>query len=65
MGRKVDVDDLVGATEIAKRLDVARQVVHLWRTRDATFPEPLTTVTRTMVWNWPDVEAWARATKRL
>lgn len=65
MGRKVDVDLLVGATEIAERLGVARpQVVHDWRRRHADFPQPLTVVSRVGLWYWPEVERWARATGR-
>ena len=66
MGRRVDVDDLVGAQEIADRLGVSRpQVVHEWRRRHADFPEPVVTLTMGLLWAWPDVEAWARATGRL
>ena len=38
MGELVDPADLVGAHEIAERLDVSRsQVVHVWRKRHADF----------------------------
>jgi predicted DNA-binding transcriptional regulator AlpA len=66
MGRRVDVHDLVGATEIAKRLGAARsQVVHSWHRRYTDFPEPVAQLERALVWNWPDVERWARRTGRL
>jgi len=66
MGRRVDVTNLVGASEIANRLGLARgQVVHEWRRRHADFPEPVARLRQAMVWYWPDVEAWARATGRL
>ena len=66
MGRRVDLDDLVGAAEIAARLGVARtQVVHVWRKRHADFPEPVTVLSQTLVWLWPEVEAWAKRTGRL
>ena len=63
----MDVSQLVGTTEIATRLGVKRpQVVHDWRRRHADFPAPIATVTgNVLVWNWPDVEAWARRTGRL
>jgi hypothetical protein len=62
----VDVDQLVGAEEIAERLGLKRyQHVHQIRRRDPTFPEPVVTLRRAMVWNWPDVERWARASGRL
>ncbi len=66
MGRKVDVSDLVGASEIADRLGLSHpQNVHKLRTRYADFPEPVASLKRAHVWAWPDVEAWARATGRL
>ena len=65
VGRKVDVDDLVGAAEIAGRLGVARQVIHQWRQRHPDFPAPVLELDRAHVWHWPDVEAWARKTGRL
>ena len=66
MGLRVDVDQLVGTTEIAARLGVQRpQVVHDWRRRHADFPKPLTVVSRVGLWYWPEVEKWARATGRL
>lgn len=66
VGRLVDADLLVGSLEIAQRLGVKRhQVVHEWRRRDPGFPPPLATLSRSLIWYWPDVEAWARSTGRL
>lgn len=66
MGKKVDVDDLVGAHEIAQRLGVARpQVVHEWRRRHADFPEPIATLKTALIWDWRDIRAWAATTGRL
>ncbi len=67
MGRKVDVSDLVGAAEIADRLGLshAQSVHNLKRRNPDTFPEPVAKLRQAMVWAWPDVEAWARATGRL
>lgn len=60
------MDQLVGTTEIAQRLGVKRpQVVHDWRRRHADFPQPIVTLTKAMLWHWPDVERWARRTGRL
>jgi hypothetical protein len=60
------VDHLVGAAEIAERLGVARtQVVHSWRRRHPDFPRPVKTLRQGLVWNWPDVERWARRSGRL
>lgn len=66
MGRKVDADDLVGAAEIADRLFLAQvQTVHSWRRRYDDFPEPVARLKQALIWSWPDVEAWARASGRL
>lgn len=66
MGRKLDVDQLVGATEIAERLGVRRpQVVHDWRRRHAAFPQPVLRLQQALVWYWPEIEKWARTTGRL
>jgi len=61
------VSNLVGATEIAKRLGVARpNVVHDWHRRyPGDFPEPVARLERALIWSWPDVAAWARKTGRL
>ena len=66
MGRKVDVDQLVGAAEVASRIGLAQaQTVHSWRRRYEGFPEPVAKLKTALIWNWPDVEGWARATGRL
>ncbi|WP_394939041.1 hypothetical protein [uncultured Ilumatobacter sp.] len=66
MGELVDPADLVGAHEIAERLDVSRsQVVHVWRKRHPDFPEPIATLRSALIWDWTHVETWARATGRL
>lgn len=64
MGRKVDVDQLVGTREIAARLGFrhAQSVHHLRRT-DSTFPDTVFGEDGTpsaMVWYWPDIARWAR-----
>jgi predicted DNA-binding transcriptional regulator AlpA len=66
VGRKLDVDQLVGAVEIAERLRVsAPTVVHNWRDRYEDFPAPVVVRTRAILWYWPEIEAWARRTRRL
>lgn len=65
MGRKVDVDDLVGATEIAHRLGIDRRSVHQLRNRHPEFPKPVAHLESALIWAWLDVEHWARATGRL
>jgi predicted DNA-binding transcriptional regulator AlpA len=60
------VDQLVGASEIAKRTGVKRtQAVHGWRQRYPDFPQPVAKLDMGLVWYWPEVERWARATGRL
>lgn len=54
------------ATEIADRLGLADgRAVHNWRRRDLGFPEPAGEYGRTLVWEWADVEAWAKSNGRL
>ena len=61
----IEPSDLVGSAEIAERLGVVRETVLLWRRRHPDFPEPVVTLQQAHVWNWPDVESWAKATGRL
>ena len=66
MGRKVDIDDLVGAHEIAQRLGVARpQVIHEWRRRHRDFPEPIAALKIALIWDWVEIAKWARSSGRL
>lgn len=66
MGRSADLDQLVGAAEIAERLGLSRpSVVHDWRKRHPDFPAPAVRLSVGLIWLWPDVERWARATGRL
>lgn len=68
MGRKVDIDHLVGTREIAERFGFrhAQSVHHLRRT-DPSFPSPVfgtDGVSSAMVWYWPDIARWARQSGR-
>jgi hypothetical protein len=66
MARKVSVEQLVGAAEIAERLGSKRTTyVHDLKRRHPDFPVPVAKLKSGLVWAWPDVEAWARATGRL
>lgn len=59
MGRLVDLDDLVSARIVVARLGWKRiQRLHTARDRYG-FPDPVKTVSRTSLWLWPDVRAWA------
>jgi transposase-like protein len=65
MSRKLSPDDLVGAHEIAQRLGLAfPNIVHAWRIRYKTFPEPIAVLRAGMIWDWKKVEAWAKMTNR-
>jgi len=60
------MDDLVSAADIAERLGVGKStVVHDWRYRNLGFPEPVKMVGPVGIWDWPEVERWARSTGRL
>ena len=66
MAGKVNMNDLVSASEIAARLGSGRtSYVHTLRRRHPDFPKPQGKMGNSLVWLWPEVEAWARATGRL
>lgn len=66
MGKKVDVDDLVGAAEIAERLGVKRpHLIHDWRRRYPEFPKPIIELIGILLWDWSEVQDWADSTGRL
>ncbi len=55
----VDLDDLVSARIIVARLGLLRiQDIHQARKRSG-FPEPVKKLSRTSVWLWSEVRAWA------
>lgn len=61
----MDVDDLVGAAEIAERLGVKRpQVIHEWRRRHSDFPTPIAHLKTALIWDWREVDLWARNSGR-
>jgi hypothetical protein len=62
----IEVDQLVGSAEIAQRLGVKRyNLISDWIRRYEDFPTPVATISGIKIWNWPDIEAWARDTGRL
>ena len=66
MSRRVNTADLVGAAEIAARLGIAYvETIHDWRRRYPDFPQPVAKLRQALIWSWPDVEKWAKATGRL
>lgn len=52
--------DLVSVAEIAQRLGRPVSTVQTWRRRYETFPGPLAALAAGPVWDWDDVEQWAR-----
>jgi predicted DNA-binding transcriptional regulator AlpA len=69
-GRTVEVENLVGAADIAARLGLRHaEHIHDFARRDTTFPRPVAQIggptLKTMVWDWSEVEAWARKVGRL
>ncbi len=68
-----DQQDLVGIPEIAERLSKSRRTVIAWRYRAKNpppppwepFPTELMLVSGRPIWDWTDVEAWAKRTGRL
>lgn len=65
MSRKIDIDDLVDAPEIARRVGINRpQAVHNWRSRYDDFPEPIAVFGNAVLWDWKEVSRWLEATGR-
>jgi len=67
MGRTVDLDDLMDATDVANLIGVTNaNVVGVYRRRYDDFPPPVWASRggRCQLWVRADVEAWARATGR-
>jgi len=63
MARAVDVEELVGVSEIVERLNLSsREAVRSWRRRYPDFPQPVARLRIGEVWAWADIETWARAT---
>lgn len=66
--------DLVGIPEVAERLGVSRRTVITWRYLHKRrpprppwepFPQPRQIVSGRPVWDWAEVEQWAKTTGRL
>jgi hypothetical protein len=63
MSKKVDVDDLVSAAEIAARFGFNdRNLAHSWMKRYPEFPRPVVRLAIGNVWIWSEVEGWAAST---
>lgn len=60
----VDLDDLVGRLELARRAGVKLATIDTWRRRYPDFPEPLRVISSTPLWSWAIVDEWIRTTPR-
>ena len=60
---RVDTDDLVGITEMARALGVKPNVVGNWVKRYPTFPPPIITLSCGSLWKMSDVLAWRDPSK--
>ncbi len=56
--------DLVDQPLIAVRLNVTRETVQKWRTREV-LPDPDYLQLSTPVWDWETIRTWAQQTGRL
>ena len=66
MRDKVQIKNLVGSRDIANRLGLkSAGVVRVLRKRHADFPQPIAKVNAVYVWDWLEVKAWAKRTRRL
>jgi hypothetical protein len=62
----VEVSELVGAAEIARRFGFNHpQSIHTLRRRHPGFPAPVASLKRAHIWSWGLVERWARETGRI
>lgn len=66
VGRRVDVEQLVGLREVAECLGLPRvQTLHYMRRTDSSFPDPIWTRPTQgghgAVWYWPEIRRWATA----
>lgn len=53
--------ELVSGAEIGRRLGVSRERVRQWAAdQKSGFPDPIARVGRSVVWEWPPVERWAK-----
>ena len=52
--------DIVGAKEIAERLGIPENTVHVWRKRDS-LPKPEGTVSGMPAWRWVTIRGWLQS----
>lgn len=62
----VELDDLIGAGEIAELFGFTHtQTVHTLRRRHADFPQPVKQLRQGYIWSRKAVQRWGRSTGRL
>lgn len=60
------MSDIASAVELADMLGVRQSAIYEWRTRHASFPEPITVLGEKMlIWSKESVRVWAVQTGRL
>jgi predicted DNA-binding transcriptional regulator AlpA len=67
VGRRVNVDDLIDAREVARLIGLARETsVSVYQRRYPDMPRPVVRRSsgRCLLWLRQDVEAWAKAVRR-
>jgi hypothetical protein len=66
VSKKIDLADVVGAHEIAERLNLSfPNVVHNWRSRHPDFPKPILELKAGIFWDWNEIELWIKKTNRM
>ena len=56
---EIDPEDVVTASQIAKRFGLSRNAVFNWIARYPDFPGPVLKTEVVRLWSWAAVEAWA------
>lgn len=56
--------NLVTTHQIADKLGVKPDTIRQWRHRNLQFPDPVRRFENVPVWEWADVQEWAKATGR-
>ncbi len=66
VSRLIDPKNLVGAHEIAERLDLSfASMVHTWRQRHKNFPQPIAKLSVGLIWDWTQVKEWHDSRQRM
>jgi len=58
------MDDLLGASEVAKELGVSRQRVYQLAETHTNFPKPVAQLSRGALWSGTEVRRWAYSWRR-